>query len=119
MTISISLPMPLPALMRQMKNRGSPANGDVAAQRRGVWFGSPAITRFIRDTGNNYVSISTFGAGEDGQARRRLDWSGMWLALLDDMGHQDRRENSTTPAAFLVETSPGTFGLVILERTPA
>lgn len=88
-------------------------NGDVAAQERGVWFGSPAIPlpRLIRDTGNNYVSISTFGAGEDGRPRRRLDcWSGMWLVLLDDIGTKiDRKKALRLPPSCLVETSPGNF----------
>lgn len=96
--------------------------GDVAKQEHRVWFGSPAIPlpRFIHDTGNNYVSISTFGAGEDGRPRRRLDcWSGMWLVLLDDIGTKINKQAALRlPPSCLVETSPGNFQAWLFLNAP-
>lgn len=87
--------------------------GDGAAQEHRVWFGSPAIPlpRFIREETNNYVSNSTFTAGEDGRPRRRGDcWAGLWLVFLDDIGTKiDTKAALRLKPTCLVETSPGNF----------
>jgi len=48
--------------------------GDVATADHKVWFGSSALPmpRFIRDTHNNYVCVSTFNRAEDGKLETPL-----------------------------------------------
>ncbi|GEC97738.1 hypothetical protein ZRA01_38110 [Zoogloea ramigera] len=86
--------------------------GDVATADHKVWFGSSALPmpRFIRDTHNNYVCVSTFKRAEDGKYRRRKDcWAGLWLVLLDDIGTKIQPEALRLAPSCLVETSPGNF----------
>ena len=86
--------------------------GDVATAAHSVWFGSSALPmpRFIRDTHNNYVCVSTFKRAEDGKHRRRKDcWSGLWLVLLDDLGTKVPLDALRLGPSCLVETSPGNF----------
>ncbi len=95
--------------------------GDVATAAHSVWFGAKALPfpRFVRDDFNNYVCVSTFRRGSDGQFRRRKDcWSGLWLVLLDDIASKidEKRALRIEPTA-LVETSPGNFqGWLFLNR---
>lgn len=95
--------------------------GDVATAAHSVWFGAKALPlpRFVRGTHNNYVCVSTFQRGNDGQFRRRKDcWSGLWLVLLDDIGSKiDAKSALRLKPTALVETSPGNFqGWLFLDR---
>lgn len=87
--------------------------GDVASAAHSVWFGRSALPlpACIRSNNNNYLSISTFKRGLDGQYRRRKDlWTGLWLVLLDDIGTKiERAAALRLPPSCLVETSPGNF----------
>ena len=95
--------------------------GDVAMAAHSVWFGAKALPlpRFVRDTHNNYVCVSSFRRGPDSQFRRRKDcWSGLWLVLLDDIGSKiDEKHALRIEPTALVETSPGNLqGWLFLNR---
>ena len=95
--------------------------GDVATADHKVWFGSSALPmpRFIRDTHNNYVCISSFHRAEDGKHRRRKDcWAGLWLVLLDDLGTKIQPEALRLAPSCLVETSPGNFQAWLFLASP-
>lgn len=87
--------------------------GDVATAPHSVWFGAPALplSQIIGSDRNNYVSVSTFKRNAEGQCRRRKDcWSGLWLALLDDIGTKiDKRAALRLAPSCMIETSPGNF----------
>jgi len=95
--------------------------GDVATADHKVWFGSSALPmpRFIRDTHNNYVCISSFHRAEDGKHRRRKDcWAGLWLVLADDLNSKVPLNALRLASSCLVETSPGNFQAWLFLASP-
>lgn len=86
--------------------------GDVATAPHHVWLGRGALPlpALIRDTYNNYCCISTFKRDVDGQFRRRKSqFAGMWLVLLDDLGSKIPFDALRLEPSCIVETSPGNF----------
>jgi hypothetical protein len=86
--------------------------GDVATAAHSVWFGARAfpMPRFIRDTHNNYVCVSTFKRAEDGKHRRRKDcWAGLWMVLCDDLISKVPLDALRLKPSCLLETSPCNF----------
>ncbi len=95
--------------------------GDVATAPHSVWFGAKALPLppFIRDSHNNYVCISTFKRGTNGQYRRRKEcFSGLHLILLDDLGTKIPLERLRLQPSCLVETSPGNFQAWLFLKEP-
>lgn len=96
--------------------------GDVATASPKVWLGAPAsfpMPRFIRDTQNNYVAVSTFHRAEDARYRRRKDcWAGLHMVLLDDLGTKIPFTALRLAPSCLVETSPGNFQAWLFLKQP-
>lgn len=84
---------------------GDPASGywgGVATLR-----GLPA---FINPKNNNYVCVSTFRAGEDGQWRRRkANFAAMHVVMVDDIGTKVPKSRIALEPSVLVETSPDNY----------
>ncbi|MBX3647164.1 MAG: hypothetical protein KF853_13615 [Rhodocyclaceae bacterium] len=86
--------------------------GDPLAVRHDLWGGHAALPLpwFIRPDHNNYIAVSSFKRGDDGQHRRRkANFSRMHLVMIDDLGTKVPMKKLTLPPSALVETSPGNY----------
>lgn len=86
--------------------------GDPVKVEHRMWFGQPALPlpAFIRDTGNNYVVVSSFRRADDGRFRRRKAcFSGMFVVMVDDVGTKVPFSKLRIEPTCLVETSPGNY----------
>lgn len=84
---------------------GDPANGR--------WGGQAVTSRLPACIGpekNNYVCVSTFRPGPDGELRRRkTNFGAMHVVMVDDVGTKVPKERIALEPSVLVETSPGNF----------
>lgn len=86
--------------------------GDPGKVEHRMWFGQPALPlpAFIRDTGNNYVVVSSFRRAEDGRHRRRKAcFAGLFMVMVDDVGTKVPFSKLRIEPTCLVETSPGNY----------
>lgn len=86
--------------------------GDPLAVQHDLWGGRPALPLpwFIRPAHNNFIAVSSFREGDDGQYRRRkANFSRLHLVMVDDLGTKVPMKKLALPPSALVETSPGNF----------
>lgn len=87
--------------------------GDPLNIPRWQWGGKgapPGLPSFIKPNHNNYVAISSFKRGADGQFhRRKTDFSRMHMVMVDDVGTKVTFEKLALEPSIRVETSPGNF----------
>jgi len=86
--------------------------GDPLSARHELWGGRAALPLpwFIRSGHNNYITVSSFKRGEDGQFyRRKANFSRLHLVMVDDLGTKVPMNKLLLPPSALVETSPGNY----------
>jgi len=77
-----------------------------------LWGGRSALPLpwFIRSDHNNYIAVSSFNRGDDGQShRRKANFCQMHLVMIDDVGTKVLSAKLVLLPSALVETSPGNF----------
>jgi hypothetical protein len=86
--------------------------GDPHAVRHDRWGGRPALPLpwFIQPGHNNFIAVSSFKRGDDGQShRRKANFSRLHLVMVDDLGTKVPMNKLLLPPSALVETSPGNY----------
>ena len=87
-------------------------HGDPSEVHHAMWGGRSALPlpRYIRADNNNYIAVSTFKRGTDGQFHRRKDcFAGLYIIMVDDVGTKVPFPKLALSPTCLVETSPGNF----------
>ena len=70
----------------------------------------PGMPSFIQPNHNNYVAVSSFKPGSDGQFhRRKANFSRMHMVMVDDVGTKVPFENLALEPSVRVETSPENY----------
>jgi RepB DNA-primase from phage plasmid len=102
-------------------NAGDP--NDSNSDARYKWAGRPympgqALPSQIKDTTNNYVTVSVFKREADGsRRRRRTSFYSMHLLMVDDINTKVPFANVKLPPTALIETSPDNFqGFLFLKQ---
>lgn len=86
--------------------------GDPYSVDRKLWGGRSALPLpwFIRPDYNNYLAVSSFIRGDDGNPHRRKDnFARMHLAMVDDVGTKVSFDKLALPPSAIVETSPDNY----------